>query len=375
MSESDKTESPTPKKLSDAKRDGDMLQSRELSTALVVATGVIWAVVSGVAMVRMLSAMLRTMLQFGHDDIRVFAPGPAIAEAIAAVLSPLSLLLAMSLLAAVMAPALLGSLGVRWGNATPKWSRISPRSGLGRMFGMAGVAELGKSLAKVSLVGGICFLTLYAGRSTLIGLGTGDVAGGSAVAGSLFTHILMVGGLMLGLVALIDVPVQAARRRTRLMMTKDEVLREAREADGSAEMKRTRRSRQYALATSSARSAMKEATVVLTNPTHFAVALRYDPERDGAPVVVARGADEAAAAIRDLAKGNDVPCLEYPALTRALYFTSRPGDRVREDLYLAVATVLAFVINLDAAIAAGRVQPDIDVPASMRFGTDGRREA
>ena len=90
---------------------------------------------------------------------------------------------------------------------------------------------------------------------------------------------------------------------------------------------------------------------------------------------MARGADEAAAAIRDLAKGNDVPCLEYPALTRALYFTSKAGDRVREDLYLAVATVLAFVMNLEAALAAGRGQPDIDVPADVRFGADGVREA
>ena len=159
------------------------------------------------------------------------------------------------------------------------------------------------------------------------------------------------------------------------MMTKDDVMREHREADGSPEMKRERRSRQYALATMSARGAMKDATVVLTNPTHFAVALRYDADRDAAPMVVARGVDEAAAAIRDLAKGNDVPCLDYPALTRAIYFTSKAGDRVREDLYLAVATVLAFVMNLEAALAAGRGQPDIDVPDGARFGADGVREA
>ena len=120
---------------------------------------------------------------------------------------------------------------------------------------------------------------------------------------------------------------------------------------------------------------MKDATVVLTNPAHFAVALRYHPDRDAAPIVVARGIEEAAAAIRDLARGNDVPMLEYPALTRAIYFTSRSGDRVREDLYLAVATVLAFVMNVEAALAAGRRQPDIDVPEAARYGADGMREA
>jgi flagellar biosynthesis protein FlhB len=375
MSEGDKTESPTAKKLSDAKRDGDLLQSRDLSTALVFGVGVLWLIVGGAVIASALKAMLRAMLQFQAEAVRDFAPDDAIAEAVNGVAGPLLALLAITFATAVLAPALLGSLGLRWGNAAPKWSRISPAAGLARMFGSAGLAELGKSLAKVALVGGVCITVVYATRWTLIGLAAEDPAAGSASAGVMINRALAIGGVMLGLVALVDVPLQAMRRSRRLMMTKDEVMREHREADGSPEMKRERRSRQYALATMSARSAMKEATVVLTNPTHFAVALRYDPERDGAPMVVARGADEAASAIRDLAKGNNVPCLEYPALTRAIYFTSKAGDRVREDLYLAVATVLAFVINLDAALAAGRGQPDVDVPDAVRFGADGVREA
>ena len=375
MSEGDKTEDPTPKKLTDAKRDGDVLQSRELSTALVFGVGVLWVIVAGAVIVRALEAMLRAMLQFRSENVRGFAPGTAIAEAVTSVAGSLVVLLAFTLVAALAAPTLMGSLGFRWGNASAKWSRINPLAGLGRMFGKVGLAELGKSIAKVLLVGGVCISALYAGRWALIGLAAGDPEAGSASAGLMINRTLAIGGLMLGLVALVDVPLQAAQRKRRLMMTKDEVAREHREADGSPEMKRERRSRQYALATMSARGAMKDATVVLVNPTHFAVALRYDPDRDAAPVVVARGADEAAAAIRDLAKGNDVPCLEYPALTRALYFTSKAGDRVREDLYLAVATVLAFVMNLEAALVAGRGQPDIDVPDEARFGADGVREA
>ena len=375
MSEGDKTEDPTPKKLADARRDGDVLQSRELSTALVFGIGVAWALAAGAVIVRALEAMLRAMLQFHSEDVHAFSPGTAMVEAVTSVGGPLMVLLAFTVVAALAAPTLLGSLGMRWGNASAKWSRINPAAGLGRMFGKVGLAELGKSVAKVLLVGGVCISALYAGRWALIGLAAGDPVAGSASAGLMLNRTLAIGGLMLGLVALVDVPLQAAQRKRRLMMTKDEVMREHREADGSPEMKRERRSRQYALATMSARGAMKDATVVLTNPTHFAVALRYDPDRDAAPVVVARGADEAAAAIRDLAKGNDVPCLEYPALTRALYFTSKAGDRVREDLYLAVATVLAFVMNLEAALAAGRGQPDIDLPEAVRFGADGVREA
>ena len=370
---SDKTEEPTAKKLRNAKRDGDVLQSRDLSTALVFGVGVVLVMVSGGLVVGAVKAMLHAMLQFG--SVRDFAPGAAMAEAVGTVAIPLLVLLIVTLGAAVLAPALLGSFGMRWSNAAPKWSRVSPVAGLGRMFGLAALGELGKSVAKVALVGGVCIATLYSGRWALVGLASGDAVGGSAMAASMINRTLAIGGLMLGLVALVDVPWQAARRKRRLMMSRDEVTREHREADGAPEMKRARRSRQYALATMSARSAMKEATVVLTNPTHFAVALRYDPDRDAAPMVVARGSDEAAAAIRDLAKGSDVPCLEYPVLTRAIYFTSRAGDRVREDLYLAVATVLAFVMNLDAALAAGRGQPDVDVPEAVRFGADGVREA
>jgi flagellar biosynthesis protein FlhB len=375
MSEGDKTESPTAKRLRDAKRDGDVLQSRDLSTALVVGVGVALMMVAGGMVVSAVKSMLRGMLQFSGGEVRDFAPGAAVAEAVRGVAGPLTVVVGLTVVAAVLAPAMLGSLGIRWSNAAPKWSRISPAAGLTRMFGMAGLVELGKSVAKVLLVGGVCIAALYAGRWALIGLASGDALGGSAMAGLMINRTLAIGGLMLGLVALVDVPLQAVRRNKRLMMTRDEVMRENREADGSPEMKRERRSRQYALATMSARSAMKEATVVLTNPTHFAVALRYDPERDAAPMVVARGMDEAAAAIRDLAKGNDVPCLEYPVLTRALYFTSKAGDRVREDLFLAVATVLAFVMNLEAALAAGRGQPDVDVPDAVRFSADGVREA
>lgn len=372
MSGGDKTEQPTPKRLRDAARDGDVLQSRDVSTALVIGVGVFWAAISGKAVVGALQEMLRNMLRFDGAD---FEPGVAVAEAVRAIIVPLGALLALTVVASILAPALLGSLAFRQNAIAPKWSRVDPAAGLKRMFGTQGLAELAKSLAKVLLVGGGCIAALYAGRWALIGLAASDPFAASAQAGQMINRALAVGGLMLGIVALIDIPLQTMRRNKRLAMTRDEVTRENREAEGSPELKRERRSRQYMLATLSARTAMKDATVVLTNPTHFAVALRYRPETDAAPIVVARGADEAAAAIRDLAKGNEIPCLEYPVLARAVYFTSKPGERVREDLYLAIATVLAFVMNLEAALAAGRRPPDVDVPPDMRFGSDGVREA
>ena len=112
--------------------------------------------------------------------------------------------------------------------------------------------------------------------------------------------------------------------------------------------------------------------MVLTNPAHFAVALRYDPLKDGAPLLVARGRGATAAAIRELAAEHAVPVLDYPQLARAIYYTTRPGAPVREDLYLAVATVLAFVFNLDAAVAAGAKPPGVEVPPGARFDEQGR---
>jgi flagellar biosynthesis protein FlhB len=375
VSEGDKTEEPTAKRLREAARDGDVLQSRDVSTALVTGVGVFLLATSGAAAVAAMMVMLRSGLQFGAGDVSEFSAVAIALEAGRAVAAPLAVLLAGTMIAAVAAPALLGSLAFRGSAVLPKWSRISPGAGLKRMFGAAGLGELGKSLAKVILIAGVCVSLLYAGRWEIIGLASGDTVSSAAKAGWSINKALAIGALMLAFVALIDVPLQATRRNKRLAMSHDEVTRENREAEGSPELKRERRGRQYALAAMSARSAMKDATVVLTNPTHFAVALRYRPEIDAAPVVVARGMDEAAAAIRDLAKGNDVPMLEYPALTRALYFTSKVGDRVREDLFLAVATVLAFVMNLEAALAAQRSQPDVDVPEDMRFGADGKREA
>lgn len=375
MSAGEKTEKPTPKKLRDAARDGDVLQSRDLSTALVTGAGVIWRLLAGAFAVAAMKAMLANGLRLGTGDVAAFSPWAQAVMLGRAIALPVGVLLAGTVIGAIAAPALLGSLAVRGSAVTPKWSRVDPLAGLKRMFGSAGVAELGKSVAKVLLVGGACAGVLYAVRWDVIALASGDPLTTSAKAGAIINRALAIGGLMLGIIALIDVPLQAMRRNKRLAMSHDEVMRENREAEGSPELKRERRGRQYALAAMSARSAMKDATVVLINPTHFSVALRYDPNRDGAPLVVARGVDEAAAAIRDLAKGNDVPCLEYPALTRAIYFTSKTGEPVRADLYLAVATVLAFVMNLEAAMAVQRSQPDIDLPEAMRFGTDGRREA
>jgi flagellar biosynthetic protein FlhB len=146
---------------------------------------------------------------------------------------------------------------------------------------------------------------------------------------------------------------------------------EAKQTEGSPEVRAQIRRRQQETLQGSARKAITEAAVVLTNPTHFAVALRYRPGFDPAPIVVARGRGATAEAIRELAKESEVPILSYPVLARAIYFTTRSGQLIREDLYIAVATVLAFVFNIETALADGVRQPEIEVPSEARFDEDG----
>jgi flagellar biosynthetic protein FlhB len=190
-------------------------------------------------------------------------------------------------------------------------------------------------------------------------------------AGSLFILVIMSLAASLFLLAAVDVPVQIIRRLKRLNMSKQEVKDEHKDADGNPMMKNAIRNRMHQNLSASMRKGVEEASVILTNPTHFAVALRYHPGRDGAPMVVARGSDELAAAIRELAAEKSKPVLQYPELTRAVYYTSRVGEPIDDRLYMAVATVLAFVFRIENSMATEMDRPHIDLPEAMRFDSDG----
>ena len=367
-----KTEAPTEKRRREAADKGDVLQSKELATALVIVAGAAWLLVSGPMLVGALRDMLADGLSFGRGDLLLFDPLSAFVRLAAGVLVPLVVLFALSLLAAIAAPALLGSLGFRAKAFAFKPNKLNPGAGLKRIFGKQGLTELLKSLAKVVLLGAIGWWLLQGQADLLLRMGTRELEPALAAIGDDFSSAILVMALGLAAIALIDVPAQFSQRGARLRMSKQEVKDESKESEGSPELKGAIRRRQHEVLRGAARSAVQEATVVLTNPTHFAVALRYDPDKDGAPVVVARGRGATAAAIRELAGESKVPVLNYPQLTRALYYTTKTGAVVREDLYLAVATVLAFVFNLEAALAAGASQPPVEVPTGARFDEQGR---
>ncbi|HEY0115863.1 MAG TPA: flagellar type III secretion system protein FlhB [Allosphingosinicella sp.] len=373
--QSQKTEDPTPKKLRDAAKKGDVLQSRELGTALVVVAGAAWLALAGPAMVGALETMLTDGLSFDVADVRQFDPAGAALRLIAIIALPLVILFGLTLLAAIGAPALLGSLGFRGEAIGFKASKMNPMSGLKRMFGMHGVIELAKSIAKVLLIGSVGAWLMLSELPRLLGLGGRDTRAAIHDLGGTFLFGVMLMAGALAFIALIDVPVQRMQRRRKLRMSKQEVKDEHKQSEGSPELKGQIRQKQREIAKGSVRKAMGEATMVLTNPTHFAVALRFNQGTDAAPIVIARGRGVTAEAIRELAAELNVPVLSYPELARAIYYTARAGQFVREDLYLAVATVLAFVFNLDAARAAGHAQPPVVVPPEARFDAEGRRQA
>ncbi|PWG02003.1 flagellar type III secretion system protein FlhB [Sphingosinicella humi] len=370
-----KTEAPTEKRRRDAAEKGDVLQSKELGTALVVLAGAAWLALAGPLFLGTLEVMLSDALTFGAADVRGFDPGSETLRLVGIIIVPLIGLFALTIAAAIGGPAMLGSLGFRSKALSFKGSKLNPLTGIKRIFGMQGLIELVKSLAKVILLGAVGIWLLIDQSRTLMGLTAQEIRPALASLGWTFILAVLVMSLALAAIALIDVPAQIMQRGTRLRMSKQEVKDEHKQTEGSPELKAAVRRRQHEVLRASARAAVAEATVVLTNPTHFAVALRYKPEMDGAPVVVARGRGATAEAIRELAKDHEVPILSYPQLARAVYFTTRTGQVIREDLYLAVATVLAFVFNLDSAVAAGAAQPSVTVPPGARFDEKGRPES
>jgi len=371
--EGDKTELPTAKRRKDAIEQGDVLKSRDFATALIVLAGCGWLALFGQSLVKACEGIMTASLRFGRGDIEDWSPLKPLEQAGIGLAAPVGSLLLIAIVSAVFSQAGLGSFTFNGKLIQPKFSRINPASGLKRIFGPSGWIELGKSLLKVILLGGIGAWLLWRTAQPTLGLSSSaDVAGAVSQLSGTFVTILfvMAGGLVV--IAGIDLPIQIIRLLSKLRMTKQEVRDEHKETEGSPEAKQHLRQRQREMSRRSVRKAVASAHVILTNPTHFSVALRYDRDRDAAPVVVAKGRGVTALAIRDVAGEEQVPILEYPALARAVYYTSREGQEVRDDLYAAIATVLAFVFNLDKRAAAA--QPMVEVPATARFDENGVRQ-
>jgi flagellar biosynthesis protein FlhB len=375
MSESagEKTEAPTAKRKRKAAEEGQLLKSKDFGTALVVLAGCGWMAFMGPSLLAACKEVMTASFSFGRGDIEDFEPWRPLLQAGWKLGPSLISLFALSLVATFIGQAGLGSFSFNTKLFAPKASRINPASGLARIFGPNGWIELGKSLLKAVLLGSIGVWMLWSLTTKSIGLVNGDLRGAlGEISGEFMTLMFVMAGGM-ALIAGIDLPIQIIRHLQGLRMTKQEVKDEHKESEGSPEQKAALRRRQHEILKGGFRKSVATAHVVLTNPTHFAVALRYDRGRDQVPVLVAKGRGATALAIRELAGEMDVPILEYPALARAVYYTSRENQEIRDDLYMAIATVLAFVFGVNAA--AGGRQPDIAVPGTALFDENGRQTA
>lgn len=366
----EKSFAPTEKRKRDAAQKGDVLRSRELATAGAVAVGAAWLLLAGPWVLERLSNTVRAGFVWDRAAIDNFSPGSLIASAMISALPPVFLLGV-----AIIAISLISQLGFgegRWlgGNLAPKGSRINPASGLKRMFGPTGWIEMAKGIAKVALLGTIAWVWASGRIETIARLGRGDLFGELSYAwhGVILLLFWLAGGLLV--IALVDVPVQMVRRLGRLKMTLQEMRDEHKESEGSPEKKAAIKERQRKIAMGGLVPAMKEAQFIITNPTHFSVALAYDPDKAHAPIVLAKGRGDKALAMRELAAEYAVPVLEYPALARSVFYTTRERQVIREEHYAAVAAILAFVLSLKRG--EKRARPEVSVPVTLRFDAEGR---
>ncbi|MFA7604414.1 MAG: EscU/YscU/HrcU family type III secretion system export apparatus switch protein [Novosphingobium sp.] len=372
MSESagEKTFAPSAKRKQDAAKKGDVLRSKELATAAAILIGATWLKFAGPWLLDELGHSVRTGFIWNRAALDAFDVGPILRSLLMMMLPPILLLGALVILASLASQMGIGD--GRWigGNLAPKPKRLNPGSGLKRMFGPNGWIEMGKGLAKVGLLGTIAAVWASSHIEGLIRLGRGNLQGQLAYGWDAIISLLFALSAGLIIIAMIDFPIQWVRRMMRLKMSHQDMRDEAKEAEGSPEKKAAIKRRQRELAMAGMASAMRKAQFVVTNPTHFSVALSYDPDEAAAPVVLAKGRGEKALAMRELAAELELPVLEYPALARSLYFTTRERQMIREELYVAVASVLAFVFSLKRGERPAR--PQIDVPVLLRFDAEGR---
>ncbi|MCC2655957.1 MAG: flhB [Panacagrimonas sp.] len=346
-SSQDKTERATPKRERDARQKGQVARSRELTTAALVAGGAAILIGKGAGMVEQAAQILREALIITPED---FATPQGMAAAFGALLAAglrvVAPVLVLGFVAALAGPLLLGGWNFSSQALLPQFSRLNPISGLGRIFSTRALMDLLIGLLKVAVLGGIGATVLWTRRHELAHLSNIDAAGAMARAGADVMSLLGWLALGLAVIAAIDVPWQLWRHNRDLRMTKQEVRDEYKQSEGRPEVKSRIRQVQQALSRRRMMAAVPSADVIVTNPTHYAVALRYSPDRMRAPKVVAKGADVIAASIRELAAEHRVPIVSAPPLARALYRSVALEQEIPAALFQAVAQVLSYVHQL-----------------------------
>ena len=368
-SDLEKTEPASSRRLEQAREEGQVPRSREIGAFMVlfVSAGAFWSV--GPWMMQRTSAMVRRGLTL--DSTQLGEPSLILLRltdlALDALLTFAPLFLAL-IMAALLSPFLFGSWNFSLKALNPDLGRLNPIKGLSRLFSWSGLAELVKAIAKALLVGGVAVWVLWKERGDIFALFGQPIEAGLPQAGRLVTYSFMMIVMAMLIIVAIDVPFQWWQYHNKLKMSKQEVKQESKEMEGNPEVRGRIRQLQREAARKRMMSAVPSADVIVTNPTHFAVALAYKSGM-AAPKVLAKGMGEIALRIRSIGAENGVPMLEAPPLARALYRHADLDQEIPSTLYAAVAEVLAYVYQLTNWRKVGGAYPqpprEIVIPAEL----------
>ncbi|MDO6564671.1 flagellar biosynthesis protein FlhB [Amphritea sp. 1_MG-2023] len=368
----EKTEEPTSKRLRDAKEKGDVARSKELATTILLLSAAAAAIMFGGQVADKMAGMMK--FNFELDRQAVMDPaamfmhlGYSIFEALYACLG----FFAVLLVAAIVGPIALGGWNISMKAMAPKFSRIDPLAGIKRMFSLKALLELFKALAKFLVVGSLSFLVLYTSKQALFSLGSQDIIPAMSHATEIVIWAFLVMSATMILISVIDVPFQIYDYTQKLKMTLQEVKDEMKNSEGKPEVKGRIRQLQREISQRKMMAAVPEADVVITNPTHYAVALKYEQGGGGAPFMVAKGGDFVALKIREIADQHEIPVLSAPPLARAIYHSTDVDEEIPSGLFKAVAEILAYVYQLQRhkrrqGPAPKAISEQLDIPDELR---------
>lgn len=368
----EKTEQPTPKRMEKAREDGQVPRSRELTTSAILLIGSITLLVSAPFMYQKMLDILRFNFSFERDvafdtELMFSQLGSSFADGIFMLLP----LFGAVAVASVVGPIALGGWLFNVKSLAPKGNRMNPMSGLKRMFGVKGLVELLKALAKVLVILGVAIILLRLLAQDMLELSNQPVIPAIMDAMALTGWAAIILSAVTILIVIVDVPFQIWDNARKLKMSMQDIKDEMKDSEGKPEVKGRIRQLQREMANSRQLAEVPYADVVITNPTHFAVAVKYDPATMETPIVIAKGVDFFALKIREVAKANKVQILESPVLARAIYHTTEVEQEIPAGLYMAVAQVLAYVFQLRNYRKGQAERPEfptkIDVPKDMQF--------
>ena len=367
----ERTEQPTEKRLKESREKGQVPRSRELNTMIMMLASALGMLVLGGIMGESLTQLLTYDLHL--DRQQLFHKGAVIEALQVNVLGGLKVLapfMALMMVAALVGPLLMGGWSFSSKAMAPKLSKLNPLKGLKRVFGVQGLVELFKALGKFLVLGTAAIILLGMLSERYIGLGQLPAIQGIQQGLELIALVFLVLAVALGLIAAVDVPFQKWDHIRKLKMTRQEVKEESKETEGNPEVRGRIRRVQQEMAQRRMLEEVPKADVVIVNPTHFSVVLRYDEVHEQAPKVVAKGVDFLALKIREIAAANDVPVFSAPPLARSLYHHADIDSEIPTELYLAVAQVLAYVYQVKQHTTGAHYpeQPtDLPIPDAFKI--------